>query len=244
MSSEAITKNDLTNILNEIAVSPAGNLVGEDVNGDISITRNITAGGNIEASGDIESETAVRVIKDWDNTNSAAVSSRLNNAPYGDNTISLAIGSDGNNRGLWAAGYNNVPAHWTIFESASGEVYTAKGGSSVSLTDPENKSITVTTTAGTHKSHTLYKCGQVCHLTLTVNNSSAVAAGANLCTGSINKYYPVAQATGASFYGAHAIAMTINASGGFVIRNASSTSVTISGTNTVTISVTYLTDEA
>lgn len=54
MSSEAITKNDLTNILNEIAVSPAGNLVGENVNGDISITRNITAGGDIETSGDIE----------------------------------------------------------------------------------------------------------------------------------------------------------------------------------------------
>lgn len=53
MSSEAITKNDLTNILNEIAVSPAGNLVGEDVNGDISITRNITAGGNVEAAGGV-----------------------------------------------------------------------------------------------------------------------------------------------------------------------------------------------
>ena len=53
MSSEAITKNDLTNILNKIAVSPAGNLVGEDVNGDVSITRNITAGGNVEAAGGV-----------------------------------------------------------------------------------------------------------------------------------------------------------------------------------------------
>lgn len=53
MSSEAITKNDLAGILNEIAVSPAGNLVGEDANGDISITRNITAGGNVEAAGDV-----------------------------------------------------------------------------------------------------------------------------------------------------------------------------------------------
>lgn len=51
MSSEAITKNDLAGILNEIAVSPAGNLVGEDANGDISITRNITAGGNVTAAG-------------------------------------------------------------------------------------------------------------------------------------------------------------------------------------------------
>ena len=127
-----------------------------------------------------------------------------------------------------------------------GKTFHSKSGEQLTGTyamDVESKSITVSTTTGTHKSHSLYKYGQVCQLTLTVNNSSAVAAGANLCLGSINKYKPVAQATGGSFYGNHSMSMTINSSGGFTIRNASSTSVTISGTNTLTISVTYLTNE-
>ena len=53
MSSEAITKNDLAAILNQVSVAPAGNYIAEDANGDVSITRNITAGGNVEAAGDV-----------------------------------------------------------------------------------------------------------------------------------------------------------------------------------------------
>ena len=99
-----------------------------------------------------------------------------------------------------------------------------------------------TTTTGALKSYSCRRFGNVVQLRLTVNNSNAVVSGANIYEGTLNTtaLRPQAVATGASYYGAHAIGGMLNTAGSITIRNASSSSVTISGDNTSTVSFTYI----
>ena len=106
----------------------------------------------------------------------------------------------------------------------------------------ETPTLSITDTTGSLKSYSCRRFGNVAQLRLTFNNSSAVASGANIYEGTLNTtaLRPRAVATGASYYGAHAIGGMLNTVGSITIRNASSSSVTISGDNTATVSFTYI----
>lgn len=89
----------------------------------------------------------------------------------------------------------------------------------------------------------MYIHGNVAHLFLEIKNTSSVNAGGNVFKGSIYDQYDVAKVpalyvTGVGYYGAHAIIGRINTSGDIVIRNASSSAVTLS--DNVNLSFTYI----
>lgn len=99
----------------------------------------------------------------------------------------------------------------------------------------------ITTTSGTLVSSAVRRFGHFVHLNITVRNTSAVAAGANIYTGTLSNLLPQIYITGGSYYDSHCIAGTINSSGAITIRNASPSSVTISESYTATVSFTYIT---
>ena len=111
-----------------------------------------------------------------------------------------------------------------------------------SRTTVTTPSISISTSTGTLVTTNIRKQGNVVQLRLTVRNSSSVAAGGNVFTGTISTtaLRPVIGVTGGGFYGSHAINGTIGADGGITIRNASSTAVSITGSNTVSVNFTYI----
>ena len=100
----------------------------------------------------------------------------------------------------------------------------------------------ITPTTGTLLDATLRRFGNVYSVTLTVQNSTSVSAGSNIFAGTLTEeaYRPAYYSTGGSYYGAHAISGSIGQTGAITVRNASSAAVTISGTNTVTVTITYI----
>lgn len=101
-------------------------------------------------------------------------------------------------------------------------------------------SITVTT--GTLVSCSVRQFGNVVQMLLTVRNSASVAAGGNIFAGTLNTtaLRPLIYTTGGGYYGAHAVDGSVGTSGALVVRNASSSAVTISGDNTASVSLTYI----
>lgn len=97
----------------------------------------------------------------------------------------------------------------------------------------------ITTITGTLVSSSARQYGNVVQLVVTVRNSSAVASAGNVFKGTLNNLTPAVYATGASYYDGHCINGAIS-SGTITIRNASSSSVTISGNNSVTVSFVYI----
>ena len=144
--------------------------------------------------------------------------------------------------------YTNVGNYAFIIGNGSGDD-TASRSNALTVdwdgnirANTETPTLSFTTTTGTLKSYSCRRFGNVVQLRLTFNNSSAVASGANIYEGTLNTtaLRPQAVATGASYYGAHAIGGMLNTAGSITVRNASSSSVTISGDNTATISFTYI----
>lgn len=103
-------------------------------------------------------------------------------------------------------------------------------------------SISISATTGTLVGSYVRRFGNVVQLEVTVRNSSSVAAGANVFLGTLNNtdLRPFTFTTGGSYYGAHSIAGSIGTTGTITIRNASSTAVSITGTNTSSVSFTYI----
>ena len=115
-------------------------------------------------------------------------------------------------------------------------------GLSESALITETPTLSFTTTTGTLKSYSCRRFGNVVQLRLTFNNASTVASGANIYEGTLDTtaLRPKAVVSGGSYFGAHAIGALLNTVGSITIRNASSSSVTISGDNTATVSFTYI----
>lgn len=101
----------------------------------------------------------------------------------------------------------------------------------------------ITVTTGTLNKAEAIRYGKVVQLMITAQNSSSVASGANIFAGTLNTssgWIPYRYVTGGSYYGAHAIIGSLGTGGALTMRNASSTAVTISGSNTATVSLTYI----
>lgn len=116
-----------------------------------------------------------------------------------------------------------------------------------SASDNQNGSVStptvsVSATTGTLSGAYVRQYGKLVQISLTFQNSSSVASGSNIFTGTLDTegLRPLVVTSGGSYYGAHAIMGFLNQAGAITIRNASSTAVSIGGTNTATVSFTYI----
>lgn len=99
------------------------------------------------------------------------------------------------------------------------------------------------TTTGTFISGYGRRYGNVVFMNVSVRNASSVAAGANVYLGTLSSTVPtpVFHATAGGYYGSNSIVGFYNTNKTLTIRNASSTAVSITGTNSTTLSFTYIT---
>lgn len=112
----------------------------------------------------------------------------------------------------------------------------------VTLLQVKTLSFTATTTTGTYVGGTGYQFGKVVFVRFQVRNSASVAGGANIYQGKISTGLPrpSLSVTSGSYFGNHAIVGNLDASGNLIVRNASSSAVSITGTYTGTVSFTYV----
>ena len=112
----------------------------------------------------------------------------------------------------------------------------------------ERTPITVTaasTTTGSFVGSSCYRCGNIVWVSLTVRNTAAVAAGSNIFQGTLSSALPrpYAFTSGAGYFGNHAIVGSVNDSRAFVVRNSSSSAITIGSSGSVTLTFTYITQD-
>lgn len=86
------------------------------------------------------------------------------------------------------------------------------------------------------------KKGNLAMIRFQVTSTSAITSGSNILTAQlVNKYHPAQYTTGVGYYGGHAIIGRINTNGQLIIRNASSSSVTLeSSKDGVEVAFTYI----
>ena len=101
------------------------------------------------------------------------------------------------------------------------------------------------TSTGELGSITCTRCGNIVTISVSVRNAASVASGANVYQGrlSSNLPRPYSYISGGAYYGQHAIIGGLSTDRAIIARNASSTPVTIGGTNFVTMSFTYITQD-
>lgn len=106
-----------------------------------------------------------------------------------------------------------------------------------------SSSISVTT--GTFVSGQYVKRGNVVQLQITFRNTSSTASGSNIFEGTLDVsggISPIISIRGVGYYGAHTMVGTLSSNGSILVRNASSTALTIGSANTTTVAFTYLVD--
>lgn len=186
-------------------------------------------------------ETVYKATSNWTNT-SAGTS--------GTTTTSFGVGEGGINHGV----YSNILDKWLIHGTAS-KIYVgdlnlttaaearSSIGAQATLTD---SAITVNTTTatGTFVSASCYRYGKVVHLTFGFRNTSSVASGSNIYSGTLSSSVPIPNSTvtSSTFYGGHALIGTLNTGRVLTIRNASPTAVQYGASDTGIISFTYICD--
>ena len=108
--------------------------------------------------------------------------------------------------------------------------------------ESETPAISISTSTGVLDSYTIRKFGNIVFLKLTVYNNSSVASAGNIFTGTINTTVlrPVDVATGAGYWGGHAVGILISQAGNITVRNASSSAFTPNSSNKINISITYM----
>lgn len=102
--------------------------------------------------------------------------------------------------------------------------------------------VSITATTGTLVSAEARRFGQVVQLWIQFRNTASIAAGANVFEGTLNTagLRPVLSSTGAGFFGTHSLVGYLPTTGALVVRNASTTAITISSAQTASVSFTYL----
>lgn len=105
--------------------------------------------------------------------------------------------------------------------------------------------VNATSTTGQFVSGYCYRYGKVVNLRLTCRNTASVAAGGNIWVSTLtsNVPKPICDVTAGSYYGQNALNGSLNTSCSIVVRNASSTALTIGSTNSASISFTYITND-
>ena len=113
----------------------------------------------------------------------------------------------------------------------------ADGGTIVTPT------LTISTTTGTISEINVRKCGHLIMLQLVCYNTNTILGGSDLFVGTLQSTncLPIISATGSGYWGARAIIGIIQPDGKIVIRNASSTAMASSASDTVSVTFTYMT---
>ena len=106
------------------------------------------------------------------------------------------------------------------------------------LATPETATPSITSSTGTLNDASITKVGRVITLTVSVKNSSNVAAGSNIFSGTIeNKYKPSANSYGLGYNGASVGVLAVVDTGSIVVRCAGAA---LGANNTMVASVTYI----
>ena len=100
----------------------------------------------------------------------------------------------------------------------------------------------ITVSKGTFVSGVVTQMGRLVFLTMTFRNTTSTTSGQNIFTATLNDsgLIPTHQVTGASYYSYYPLGVMLTTSGGIIVRNASSTSVTIGASSSATFSLTYI----
>ena len=211
-----------TRTINSKALSSDIALTASDVSA-VPTTR--TVNGNALSSNITLSASDVSAVPTTRTVNSKALSSNIT---------------------LTASDVSAVPTTRTVNNKALSSDITLSA-SDIGLTTVETTPATTTTgvdgAIGTLTNIKARRYGNVISMTIsTQSSSSGASSGGNVYKAKLSDstYYPQYFTTGGSYYGAHAIAGSIGTDGTIVIRNASSSSVTITGTNSCTVTFTYI----
>lgn len=109
----------------------------------------------------------------------------------------------------------------------------------------EELTANISMTTGTLISSVCYRFGHVYYLKIAFQSSGTVAPGANLAAGSVTLPNGIIEyATGSSYYGANTLAFSMWGTGtdsaNFVIRHAGTANITMTGTQSGTVTVTWI----
>lgn len=150
-------------------------------------------------------------------------------------TVGFGIGTNGIHHGIWSTSLNK----WMIYSDGDHNYIYDSGGAAYRRMSKEYATPSITrSTGGTISGQLAFTWGGFTQLYLYLTYTTSVAAGGNVFTGTLNNYKPGCLVTGVGYYGAHAIICRINTAGNIVIRNSSSSAVTLS--DGVAISLTYI----
>ena len=101
-------------------------------------------------------------------------------------------------------------------------------------------SANISVTSGTLVDAQLYVSGKLRMLKITAKNSGTTAAGGNIFEATLNKSRPPVYITSGSYYGQYAIGGSLGTNGQIIIRNATGQSLGSMGSNSVTVTFTYI----
>ena len=150
-------------------------------------------------------------------------------------SVGFGIGAAGINHGIWSTPLNK----WMIYSDGTDSfIYDAGGAAYRKMSKRYTQPSISRATGGSISGQYAYTWGGFTQLYLYLTYTTSVAAGGNVFTGTLNANKPGCAVTGVGYYGAHAIVCRISTSGDIVIRNASSSAVTLS--DGVAISLTYV----
>lgn len=166
------------------------------------------------------------------NTASGASESHGNMSPY--LTVNYIISTGGVSRWSDSAG---LPIVRDV--TVNGQTVVSNEIAEVAKTIVLNP--TYTNTTGNIQILFARQSGKVVWLSVAVNNSAAVSAGANIYNGQLSGMpFPPRIICNGSYYGSTSIGGSLGADGQLIVRNASPSAVTISGTNNVSVSFCYV----
>lgn len=164
----------------------------------------------------------------------------------GEGASAAGIGTTAPGDGQAVFGKYNDPDGSDLFQVGNGTSDSNRSTAFAIGSSGEIKGITQTdtptitrTSGGTTSNPHVAQFGKMVMLSFEVTYNTSVAEGGNVFEGNISTpYRPKYTAIGCSYYGSHALIAKINGSGDIVIRNASSTAITLE--NAAIFSVTYI----
>lgn len=199
----------------------------------------------------------VGISNDINNIQTGIRIQNTNNPNNSEISMFVGVGNSGNAHGVWSNQLTDTSTGgWLINSQNNGKVYihgmdftnasSARNSIQAAAASaiPTTSTITINTTSatGTYISSSCHRYGNIVHLTFAFRNTSSVASGSNIYSGTLNTALPVPSSTvtSATFYGSHALVGTLNTSRVLTIRNASSSAVQYGASDTGVISFTYI----
>lgn len=170
--------------------------------------------------------------------------------------ISASDISNWNGKSDFSGAYADLtgkPSEMTVAEAETGTETTAKVISPAVLNSYvesyvapyEELTANISMTTGTLLSYVCYRFGHVYYLKIVFQSSGTVAPGANLAAGSVTLPDGIIEyVTGSSYYGANTLVFSMWGTGtdsaNFVIRHAGTANITMTGTQSGTITLTWI----